>query len=351
MTVADPPKNIKRALNSSPGESPKKLKRVPSSLASQSIPIHFEEPKAVDMAPPKNPAELFDQALGNTKLVQEYSASHADLIRLETEDAWDREAKPRATSRNQADQTERRADIIIRAMREYERNYTFGNKASEDIPGPETLDMGGQFLTNKKRIDNQSLLYKIANEVPKGCLLHLHLNSELNPERLLERARGMENMYIRSIRPLLTQEDLDKTETVFNVLDPELVKKDVNIFSSDYKGNATNWRTDEMKYAVWMPWNDFQNAFEKKFGKKWTQKENTILSEVPRSCSEPGLPVYLHPAENWLKSKMVLSIEEAYGFNQTVNGYVFSVLCLLTANTNAESGHDSTKPHDASKGC
>jgi hypothetical protein len=37
------------------------------------------------------------------------------------------------------DQTERRAAIILRAIREYERNIVFGNEASEDITAPETL--------------------------------------------------------------------------------------------------------------------------------------------------------------------------------------------------------------------
>jgi adenosine deaminase CECR1 len=302
-------------------DSPKKRKRVASPLPSKRMPIQVTEPKSLDMASePTAVRDLFDAALGDANEIHAYSAEHAKLLELEANDAWDREAKPRATSRSKSDQQEREAAQIIRAIREYERRVVFGNQASEAIPGPETLDMGGQFLTNKDRIDSESILYQIAHKVPKGGLLHLHFNAELHPERLLERARLIENIYIRSIRPLLTQEDLDLTEMVFNVLDRDQVEPDVDVFSPAYPGNATNWKTDEWKWRVWMPWKKFQKDFEKhSFSKKYRQTEDAIMSEVPHCCSEPG-QVRLEPAENWLKSKMLLSQDEAYGFKQTVNG-------------------------------
>jgi adenosine deaminase CECR1 len=286
-------------------DSPKKRKRVVSPMPSKRIPIQYTEPKTVDMAmDPLAFRAFFDAALGDANVSKAYSAEHAGLIQLENEDAWDREARPRLNSRSKVDQQEREAARIIRAIREYERKVVFGNQASEAIPGPETLDMGGQFLTNKERIDTESILYKIAHNVPKGGLLHLHFNAELHPERLLERARLIDNIYIRSIRPLLTQEDLDLTE----------------IFSPTYPGNATNWKTEEWKWRVWVPWKKFQKDFEKHpFSKKYREQRDVIMTEVPHCCSEPG-QVALEPAENWLKSKMLLSQEEAYGFTQTVNG-------------------------------
>lgn len=133
-------------------------------------------------------------------------------------------------------------------------------------------------------------------------------------------------MYIRSIRPLQTQEDLDLTETVFNVLDRDKVEKNVDLFSPGYPGNATNWRTEEYKWKVWMLWSDFQVKFNEKFGAKYTQQEETTSTKTPSCCAEEGHaePGHesLRPAENWLKSKMVLSEKEAYNSTQTVNGYV-----------------------------
>lgn len=304
MTVADSRKKRRRVVSHSP------IKRAP---------LHYEEPKTVDMAVESVPVrDFFAAALGDTTAINNYKAEHAELIRKEDDDAWDREAKPKANSGSESDQ-EQKAAFIIRLIREYERRVVFGNLASEAIPSSETRDMGGQYLTNKDRIDNDSLLYRIAMKVPKGGLLHLHFNAELHPERLLERAQQIDSLYIRSIRPLLTQEDLDLTETVFSVLDKDKIEVNANIFSPDYPGNATNHKQEDMKWKVWMPWRQFQDEFKKHFPKKYIQEEDTIMSEVPRCCSEPG-QVRLDPAEYWLKSKMVLSEEEAYHPTQTVNG-------------------------------
>lgn len=301
-------------------DSPKKRKRALSPLPHRRIPVQLGEPKTADMATETETANaIFDAALDSPEELAAYTSAHEKLLRAEDETAWDREARPRASSRSKDNQIERRAASIIRAVREYERRITFGNLPSEAIPGAETLDMGGQFLTNKDRIDKESQLYEIAKMVPKGALLHLHFNAELHPERLLEQARDMDTMYIRSIRPLLTQEDLDLTETVFSVLDPAMVEPNVNIFSVDYPGTATNFKQDDWKWRVWMPWSLFQEEFDKKFSERYTQQEDLSFIEKPKCCAEPG-HVSLSPAENWLKSKMVLSQEEAYGFTQTVNG-------------------------------
>ncbi|KAF2826028.1 Metallo-dependent hydrolase [Ophiobolus disseminans] len=335
MTVADSSKNIKRALSPLPSDtSPRKLKRKPSSVASKRTPIQYEEPKvvnmvsteepkAVDVAPPEEPKpptdpmerEFWDFVKDeNNATIKAYTTAREKLVQLEADNAWDREA------RDSASQNEQRAASIIRAIREYERKFVFGNLASEAIPGPETLDMGGQFLTNKPRIDSRSELHKIAIKVPKGGLLHLHFNSELHPERLLERARLMENLYIRSIMPLTSEEALDKTEMVFNVLDKAKVRSDVDIFSADYPGSATNWKGKDARTSeIWMPWRKFQEAFKKHFPDEYVQSEAAFKTEVATCCSEPG-QVPLSPAERWLHSKMVLSEKEAYGFDQTVNG-------------------------------
>jgi adenosine deaminase CECR1 len=300
-------------------DSPKKRKRVFSPSPSRRIPIPYTEPKTLDMtAESATVEEVFDRALGDAKAIKTYSDKHDALLKLENDKAWDREAY------QNSDPEEKQAAKIIRAMREYERKVVFGNQASEAIPGKETRDMGGQFLTNKDRIDHGSLLFQAARKVPKGGLLHLHFNAELHPERLLVRARSMKNMYIRSIRPLLSQTDLDDTEMVFNVLDDDKVLKGVNIFSKDYIGDATNWKPPSPKqWDVWMPWEQFQEDFKKQFPGKYLDSRKENIPEGSTCCSapsEPGSQVELSPAEKWLKSKMVLSEEEAYGFTQTVNG-------------------------------
>jgi adenosine deaminase CECR1 len=75
-----------------------------------------------------------------------------------------------------------------------------------------------------------------------------------------------------------------------------------------------------------MPWKKFRKEFEKKFPGLYKEEEpETFQAGRPprpsRHCGEPKRTV-LYPAENWLRSKMVLSQDEAYRPTQTVNGYV-----------------------------
>lgn len=313
MTVADSPKKKRRASSLLPN----RRKPAPKVMAVEVKAGDVNSSVAVAMA-------MFDTALEDAHGLKNYTIQHDELLAREKETAWDREVRPKATSRSTEDRDERKADAIIRAIREYERRVTFGNLPSEAIPSPETLDMGGQFLTNKDRIEQKSLLYKIAQAVPKGALLHLHFNAELYPERLLKEARKMDNMYIRSIQPLKTREDLEVTEVVFNVMDEDQVEKGVDIFSSNYPGTAVNWKLPEWKFRVWMKWRDFQKGFDERFGEEFPGPDYSDSPDTREhtegQCCGKEVRVKLNRTEKWLYSKMVLSPEEAYGPTQTVNG-------------------------------
>jgi adenosine deaminase CECR1 len=313
MTVADSPRKKRRASSLLPNRRKPIIK----------APVIEEKTDTMDIDK-EDAGMTFERYLQLSNLVEEYDNDRNELVKKEEGDTWDRAVRPTFTSRSKKkfEMTEARAAIIIRAIREYERRVTFGNLPSEAIPGPETLDMGGQFLTNKERIDTQSKLFEIAELVPKGALLHLHFNAELNPEQLLVQAKKMENIYIRSIRPLLNDKDLDETEMVFNVLDPHSVDKTVDIFHPDYPGRSDNWKKPEMQSTIWMKWSDFQEKFEeKKFHERVGQRKVEPNSKEPlHGCGKDTGPVDLSPAENWLKSKMILSPKEAYGKKQTVNG-------------------------------
>jgi adenosine deaminase CECR1 len=319
MTLADSPKKRKRALSAQP---------------TRKIPLHSGEPKTTDMSSEntktvfeKKAEAHFDTVLGSVnQAVSAYENERQSLVKAD-DSAWDRQARPKDRSRLRDDKTEERAAAIIRAIREYERVVTFGNRPSEALPLEEDRDMGGQYLTNKNRIDNQSKLYEIAKIVPKGALLHLHFNAELHPEILLVRARKMKNMYIRSIIPITEEKHLGQTEMLFNVCDPETVDPEVDIFSDSYPRlmDQENPKAESYLKTTWMPWSKFQVEFERKFpGLYKDQEPETFQAGRPHQSHHCGerKPAKLSPAENWLRSKMVLSHDEAYGPTQTVNGYV-----------------------------
>jgi adenosine deaminase CECR1 len=296
----------------------KKRKRSSRSLASRASRM-----AEVKEAPPdgglstEDHKVIFDRFLATGNHSKAYSQERAALLRAEAVDAWDHDASTSAT------EIENRAAIIVREIREYERRVVFGNNASEAIPGPETRDMGGQFLTNKEWIEQKSELFRIAKEVPKGAILHLHFNAELNPERLLEQAREMDNMYVWSIRPILTEDDLDQTEMMFKVMSAETKSND--IFSPEYEGKPGTWKPKEYDDRVWMRWKEFQVRFKEKFPGQYIQKPEEKAVNTALTCSEQPA-VELDQAEYWIKQKMVLSEEEAYQPSQTVNGYVYSGL-------------------------
>ncbi|CAA9959621.1 hypothetical protein PTNB73_02435 [Pyrenophora teres f. teres] len=268
------------------------------------------------MAPEnKNNIQLiFQSALEDGKSIAKYAEERERLVKSEQQNAWDREARHKPSP-----QEERAANIIF-AIREWERNVIFGNLPSETLPKKDDRDMGGQYLTNKEYIDTRSKLFEISKMVPKGALLHLHFNAELHPELLLVQARKTENMYIRSIRRIENEEDLKETEMVFMVRDHKTIDSSINVFSDAYP-TYSNPKDEAVQDKIWMLWSKFQDEFERKFPGKFKQQEPETFREgnLPSHCGQPAV-VRLRPAENWLRSKMVLSEKEAYDPSQTVNG-------------------------------
>ncbi|KAF2112917.1 hypothetical protein BDV96DRAFT_496773 [Lophiotrema nucula] len=261
--------------------------------------------------------ELFDNAvkdLGETTNAITYNNNRAELLVNERKEPWDREARAAANL------DEKIACEMIRQIREFERvsPLVFGNVPSEQIPPPEARDMGGQFLTNKTRIENRSILFDISKMVPKGALLHLHFNAELHPERLLEECRELKTMYIRSLRPLLNEDDLKETEILFEVRDPvQESQHPGDIFDPGYKG--AEFKKEHNENDMWMQWGTFRKRFNHQFGELYLPNVKARDYEKNPNSSEQG-PVGLEPVENWVLQKMVLSEAEAYGVTQTVNG-------------------------------
>ena len=224
-------------------------------------------------------ANLFNDNLNMSSTQSTYEKDRSALLDAERLDAWDRAAVETATS------TEREAAKIIWRIREHDREVLFGNRPGETIPGRNTLDMGGQVLSNLGRIE-QSELFKIARQAPKGCQLHIHFNTEIETRELIRRACGMDTMYIRSTKALITQQNYDECEIVFNVLPADTTS--ANIFAEEYDDLLASG--DE---KIWMKWMDFCKKFQESQDKA---------------------------AEGWVSSKIAFGEDEVYGIRQTLNG-------------------------------
>ncbi|KAK5148931.1 hypothetical protein LTR04_000302 [Oleoguttula sp. CCFEE 6159] len=223
--------------------------------------------------------------LENLEEKEQYEVSKQELLHAEFDSAWYSRAKTNATP------AETQAAEVVFRIREHERENLFGNRPGEALPELKTRDMGGQFLTNRRRIED-SRLFRIAQGMPKGCHLHIHFNSELQPDVLLQKARTMEKtMFVRSTRPLRTPTDYEEAEMVFNVLPEDTATS--NIFSRKYNPDFKAPGS-----SPWMKWSTFRTHFP-------------LESEVAKHSSG---------VEDWIKTKMVITEEDTYDPHQTHNG-------------------------------
>ena len=224
---------------------------------------------------------------------EEFSESLRNLQVAEQKIYWDERARSRASK------AERQAHEVILRIREHERTDAelFGNLPAEAVPNANSRDMGGHFLSNLKRI-NKSKIFRIAQEMPKGCHQHLHFNSEIPPEKLFPHAREpkMEDtMFIRSTLPLSNLQAFKDTEIVFNVLPKETTEAD--IFSPDYDPSP------KQPNSPWMLWKNFRA--------KLSDRNDLPCEEKPKD---------LDPAECWAREKMIITLDHAYASGQTHNG-------------------------------
>ncbi|KAM0276495.1 hypothetical protein ACHAQH_006684 [Verticillium albo-atrum] len=153
--------------------------------------------------------------------------------------------------------------------------YGYGGQEHSRFPGD-------HFLSNVDIINNTHL-FKIAQWMPKGAHLHIHFNSCLLPDVLLNIATTMKRMFIRSNMPLTTKSDspaFERCEIQFSIRG-EGKETPGDVFSPEYMP------TQEMRFS------EFLEESEKIEGFK-------------------PMP--------WLQEKLMFTDEEAHNKCQTVLG-------------------------------
>ncbi|KAI6911161.1 Metallo-dependent hydrolase [Hortaea werneckii] len=242
------------------------------------------------MSDPRSPETRLAHNFRAAENSAAYRTRRKNLLIAERDQAWGLKA------RKEASDVENDAASIVSKIREHERRdpKLYGNLPGEAVPDPEVRDMGGQFLSNKSRIE-WSRVFDMARHIPKGCHLHLHFNTELPSELLLPHARRLEEtMFVRTTRRLVAEDDFDKAEIVFNVMPKTTVTAD--IFSTGYNPDL------KAEYATpWMRWVDFRSRFP----------SGLMYEERPKGFDE---------AECWALEKMALTAEQVYSDKQTING-------------------------------
>lgn len=223
----------------------------------------------------------------------EYTKALEQLQLAERSRAFDAETRARASK------IETEAAALVLKIRAYDWDNTYGK--SHDAQGNPTgkRTEGEHFLGNVDLI-NKTELMKVARHMPKGAHLHIHFNSCLPARFLIQQARDIDAMYIRSTLPLTSPKNMAAARISFMVMTPEEATH-----TKDATGKQTYVPLGNVWDAAyicntWMPYKKFQRHF----------------NFVDSGHSLKGTP----GAEIWLERKMLISEEEACGVHQTGRG-------------------------------
>ncbi|KIJ35773.1 hypothetical protein M422DRAFT_180404 [Sphaerobolus stellatus SS14] len=143
-------------------------------------------------------------------------------------------------------ETEKKAEGIIRDIKAVEAKTVWGfgvENVHEEIP---VLFPGMEFLTAKELID-ETRLFKILQKMPKGALLHAHLDGMVDPTILLRIALKHPAMHVRLPAPLsLTTSNESESRPL-----PEFMALPVSQF-----GITTDIASPEYVGGTWVPLRD-----------------------------------------------------------------------------------------------
>ena len=224
----------------------------------------------------------------------EYTKALEQLQLAERSRAFDAEAIARASK------IEKEAAALVQKIRAFDWDNTYGK--SHDAQGHPTgkRTEGEHFLGNVDLI-NKTELMRVAKRMPKGAHLHIHFNSCLPARFLIQQAKYIDAMYIRSTLPLTSPENMAASRISFMVLtlhEATHVKDAAGKETHVPLGNV--WDTGYVCNA-WMPYKKFQQYFD------FVDENGQALKGTLG-------------AEIWLERKMLISEDEAYSVHQTGRG-------------------------------
>ncbi|KOS22440.1 Adenosine deaminase CECR1 [Escovopsis weberi] len=212
-----------------------------------------------------------------------YWKERDQTVRDEESLAFDHPCKEKAT------ELETRVDAILKQLRRDDVANVYARADPRRGHGGQLHPRheGDHFLSNAALIE-ETEVFKVLRQMPKGAHLHIHFNACLPPDILLGIAKGMDRMFITSDHALLPDahggfESYDRCEIQFSILSREKEdEKPGDIFSPEYLARQT------MKFTR------FLDEFREQ---------------------RPGVD-----PDEWLLSKLVFEEQEAHGLLQTSLG-------------------------------
>ncbi|KAK5653336.1 hypothetical protein OQA88_9027 [Cercophora sp. LCS_1] len=248
----------------------------------------------------KSPGLRYDGAYED---VESYNAMRQHVLRYEGALTFDYELTVSASA------NEKRANEILLKVREHDIKTIYETAPPRRGYGGQMHPrfFGDHFLSNFDLIQ-QSKLFRIIREMPKGSHLHIHFNANLLPSVLIDIAKGMSHMYITSDLPLVAGVDpdpYDRCKIQFSILSEEAVESQggpKDIFNKDYTERQP------------MPFSEFLSRFQFEYRLAHGYISN---GDSTREGASRRTDV---DVDTWLRNKLVFGEEEAHNFLQTADG-------------------------------
>jgi len=133
--------------------------------------------------------------------VQQYLAGRANLIDQEKTTRSD------ASFRKSLSPIARRACAIVDRIRDHEHRTVWTPDVEEDMAqaSEQCVFPGMMFMMAKERMES-TRLWKIVRTMPKGCLLHAHMDAMVEFDYLLDELMKLPGMHMASDQPLTTKD-------------------------------------------------------------------------------------------------------------------------------------------------
>lgn len=162
--------------------------------------------------------------------LKQYIAGRANLITEEKSRRSD------ATFRKSLSPIAKRACHIVERIRQQEQQTTWTPDVEEKLASEThaTIFPGMMFSMAKDRMESTKL-WKIVRRMPKGSLLHAHLEAMVDFEYLIGELLKLPNIHMASDRPLSSPEAMDAAQVSFRYRAKE--RTEASIWDDAYKPN------------------------------------------------------------------------------------------------------------------
>lgn len=151
--------------------------------------------------------------------LQQYLSGRSALI------AQEQTPRSDASFRASLSPLAKRACSIVDRIRDHEQKTVWDASVEEEMAqsSHQAVFPGMMFMMAKERMEGTEL-WKIVRKMPKGCLLHAHLDAMVEFDFILDELLKTPNMHVSSDRPLDSPDALENADISFRYRHKELTE-------------------------------------------------------------------------------------------------------------------------------